>query len=118
VTRSPLRPFPNGTALTTLPLGSAGGGLRLQLRNPGLQRGDGLLHLRLGEARGDVLGAVPVEAHHFDEEEALDFAAQFGRGRELIGEGGVLAGVEKSSPFLLAAGICFRARRIMDRRRQ
>jgi len=40
------------------------------------------------------LRAVPVEAHHFDEEEALDFAAHFGRGRELVGEGAMLAGVE------------------------
>jgi len=68
--------------------------VRFQLRNSRPQRGDRLLHLRLGEARGDVLRAVPVEAHDFDEEEALDFAAQLGRGRELVGEGGVLGGVE------------------------
>ena len=31
---------------------------------------------------------VPVAAHDFDEEEALDFGAGFGRGDEWVGEGG------------------------------
>ena len=34
----------------------------------------------LGETRGDVLRAVPVVARNFDKDEALDFAAEFGRG--------------------------------------
>ncbi len=36
--------------------------------------------------RKQLLWAVPVEAHHFDEEETLDFAAQFGRGGKLVGD--------------------------------
>jgi hypothetical protein len=57
----------------------------LQLRDSRFQRSHGLFYLRLREARGDVLRAVPVEAHDFDEEEALDFAAEFGLGGDLVG---------------------------------
>ena len=56
----------------------ASGGLRFEFRNPRLERGHVSLDFRLGEAWGDGLRAVPIVAHGFDEEEALDLAAQRG----------------------------------------
>src|SRR5688572_27955379 len=62
-----------------------------------LQRLDGRSHLFLSVTRSDVLRAVPVEADHVDQKEALDFSTQVGRGCQLIREVMVLAGVQHAS---------------------
>jgi len=51
-----------------------------ELRHTRFQRLDGFSHLFLSVTRGDELRAVPVEAHHVDQEEALDFSTEVGRG--------------------------------------
>ena len=71
----------------------ARGELGFQLGDAGFQRRGILFHLRGGEARGDVLRAVPVVGNDLDEEQALHLAAER-FGGELIDQLGMLARVE------------------------
>lgn len=59
-----------------------------------VERSDGGFHFGFGETGRAVFWAVPVERDYINEEPALDAAAQCGRGRELVGELQMLAGVE------------------------
>ena len=74
----------------------ARGELRFQLGDAGFQRRGILFHLSGGEARGDVLWAIPVVGYDLDEEQPLNlFAERFGG--ELIDQFGMLARVEHAS---------------------
>ena len=46
--------------------------LGLQFLEALTQRGNGFFHLGGSEARGDVLGAVPIVGNHVDEEDSFD----------------------------------------------
>ena len=66
----------------------------LQFRDALLQWFHRHPYLLLCEARRDVFRTVPIEGGHINQEHALDAAAQLGRGRELVGELRMFAGVE------------------------
>jgi hypothetical protein len=78
------------------PLGGACSESGFQLGDAGFQRRRILFHLGGGEARGDVLRAVPVVGNDLDEEQPLHLAAKR-FGGELIDQLGMLARVEHAS---------------------
>jgi hypothetical protein len=57
-------------------LNAASGELGFQLGNADFQRGGKLFRLGGGEARGDVLRAVPIIGNDLDAEQPLNFPAE------------------------------------------